>query len=134
MYINLYINPRFCTNTLHRREGHFFLVYFQISFLNLLKDVEHFTFLDTKFQIWAPKEVIVSVPYRKVFKFLRSRLTSLQKLYWRFLILNTSFIIYGAILLKTLNISAANVCKLHWWIVAELSFSKSWQNNDLNLL
>ena len=62
VYINLDINPRFCTYTLHRWQGHSFVVYFRVFSLNSLKDFEHFKFLGTKFQIWAPKDAVVSVP------------------------------------------------------------------------
>ena len=75
--INLYINPRFCTYTLHRRQGHFFVVHFRIFSLNSLRDFEHFKFVGTKFQVWAHKEAIVSVTYRTGFKFLRYKRTSL---------------------------------------------------------
>ena len=62
MHINLYINLRFCTYTLHGRQGHAIVVRFRIFFLNLLKDFEHFKFLGTRFQIWALKNAIVCVP------------------------------------------------------------------------
>ena len=66
MYIKLYINPRFCIYTLHRRQGQSFVVRFRIFFLNSLRDFEHFKFVGTQFQIWSPKEAIVYVPYRAV--------------------------------------------------------------------
>ena len=70
-------------------------------------------------EIWsgyAEKQVIflamfnhqIQVKYLQVFTFLRYKRISFQNLYWRFLILNTSFIISGAILLWTLNISIAD--------------------------
>ena len=81
VYINLYINPRFCKNTLHRQQGHSLVVHFRMFFLNSLKHFEHFKFLDTKFQIWIPKEAIVSVSYRALFTFLRYKRISLQRVY-----------------------------------------------------
>ena len=70
-------------------------------------------------EIWsgyAEKQIIflamfnhqIQVKYLQVFTFLRYKRISFQNLYWRFLILNTSFIISGAILLWTLNISIAD--------------------------
>ena len=56
------MNHRFCTYTLNRRQGHFFIIHLRIFFFNLYKDLEYFKFLGTEFQIWAPKEAIVSVP------------------------------------------------------------------------
>ena len=63
MYINLYMNHRFCIYTLHRRQDHFFVIHLRIFFFNLYKDLEYFKFLGTEFQIWAPKETTVSVPH-----------------------------------------------------------------------
>ena len=131
MYNNLYINARFCTYTLHRQTRNSLVVHFWIFFLNSLKDFKHFKFLGSNFQIWTPKEAIVYVPYKTVFTFLHCRRTSFRKLYWWFLIWNTSFIISGAILWWTLNISISKVCMLCWWIVTELPFSKTWWNDDL---
>ena len=98
VYINIYINPRFSTYTLHRWQGHFFVVHFRIFFLNSLNDFEHFKFLGSKFKTWALKEAIASVSLRTVFTFIRSKSASLRKLN-HFLISNTSFEISGAILL-----------------------------------
>ena len=76
VYINLYINPRFSTYTLHRWQGHFFVVHFRIFFLNSLNDFEHFKFLGSKFKTWALKEEIASVSYRTVFTFISSKIES----------------------------------------------------------
>ena len=64
-----------------RRQGASVLVNFKIFFLSSLEHFEHFKCLGTKFEIWAPKDAIASVPYDTVFTFLRCRRTCLQKLY-----------------------------------------------------
>ena len=73
-------------------------------FLEFLKKI--WKFLSTKFQIWTPKEAIVSVLYRAVFTFLRFRHTFLLELYWWYLLYswysNTFLIISSAILLWNL--------------------------------
>lgn len=88
----------------------------------------------TKFQIWALKEAVVSLPYRAVFTFPCYRRTSLPKIYWWLLILITSIIISGSILLWSLNILIAKVCRLHWWKVTELSYPKRWWSIDFKSL
>ena len=113
VYINLYISSRFWKYTLHRGQGHSFVVHFRIFLLNSLKIFEHFKFFGTKFQIWAPKEAIVFFHTDQYLHYyVHCRRASLGKLCWWFLIWNTSFII--AVLLWTLNISIDKVCRLCW--------------------
>ena len=66
---------------MHRRQEVSVLINFRIFFLSSLENFEHFKCLGTKFEIVAPKDAIVSVPYETVFTFLRFRRTCLQKLY-----------------------------------------------------
>ena len=89
MLINIYwsdvtlssqIKPIRCICILHNLQAHLSVSQFLILDLNVDKDVSSFYSLGKIFQILAPKEVIVSVPFIIEFILLLLRVSEFQKL------------------------------------------------------
>ena len=93
----------------------------QFLILNLTfdKDVNSLQSLGKIFQILALEEVIVSVPYLTELTLLLLRVSTLRKLYLKFLNLKTSSMITGfkAFLLK---ISVASICRFPLYLDSDL--------------
>ena len=62
-FINGYKKPTYATYTLHRRYVQFLGIHFFISFLNVPRAFKSFIWTGTRFQIFAPRLPIDSVPY-----------------------------------------------------------------------
>ena len=80
-------NLTFWMYVLHVLHGHFSLFHFPISFLKMSKDVAFLVFSGTRFHIWGPLYLTVSVPYFTVLLFVEYRQWKFLRLYLLFLIM-----------------------------------------------
>ena len=78
---------------LYNLQGYSSVSQLLIFNLNVDKDISSLSLLGKIFQILAPKEVIVSVPYLTEFTLLLLRVSAFRKLYVKFLNLKTSYMI-----------------------------------------
>ena len=84
--------------------------------------------------VLGPLKLIVSVPWETVCTFEVLNSGPFRKLYGLCESGNILFIKLGERLFFTLNISITSFCKFLWWIVNDLSISKSSSNVDLESL
>ena len=97
---------------------------FLISLLRISKEDAFLVFSGTRFHIWGPLYVTVSVPYFTVLLFVEYRHWKFLRLYLLFLIMKASFIIGGGKPFKNLYIFLARHSKLFWCIVFYLVISR----------
>ena len=112
---------------LHIVHGHFPPFHFSIFFLKMSKQDAFLDFSGTRFHIWGPLYVTVSVLYFTVVLFVEYR-------HWKFLRLSLLFIMKAPFIIgcdkpfKNLYISLARLSKLFWCIVFSLVISRmSWK-------
>ena len=92
------------------------------------KEDAFLVFSGTRFHIWGPLYVTISVLYFAVLLFVEYRHWKFLRFYSSFLIMIASFIIGGDKPFKNLYISLARLSKLFWCIVFSLVTSRmSWK-------
>ena len=96
---------------LHNMQGYSSVSQLLIFNLNVDKDISSLSLLGKIFQILAPKEVIVSVPYLTEFTLLALRVFPFQKSFVEFLNLKTSYMITGFRPFYLLKILVASICR-----------------------
>ena len=120
----------FCTQILYNWHGQFFGAHLRIFILNNLGNTISFNSVSKMFHIVGPKHNLVSEPYMAVLILLPCSAVVFLRLYfilfWRKISVNIS----DAMLFFTLNISYATVSWLRWYLVTDLSFSKSSEKHD----
>ena len=122
------INSTCWMNFLHILHGHFPPFHFPISFLKMLKEDAFLIFSDTRFHIWGPLYLAVSVLYFTVLLFVEHRHWKSLRLYLLFHIMKVPFIIGGAKPFKNVYISLARLSKLFWCNVFSLVISRmTWK-------
>ena len=113
------------------------LTLFTLPFSNFLfKNFERriFSFFGTRFYIWGPLYVTVSVPYFAVLLFVEYNYWKFLRLYLLFLIMRASIIIGGDKPVKNLYISLAILSTLIWCIVFSFVISRrSWKERTWSL-
>ena len=109
---------------------------FTLPFSNFLFKFRktHFSFFGTRFYIWGPLYVTVSVPYFAVLLFVEYNYWKFLRLYLLFLIMKASFIIGGDKPVKNLYISLARLSMLIWCNVFSFVISRrSWKERTWSL-
>ena len=105
-----------------------FTLPFPNFFFKISKENAFLVFSGTRFHIWGPLYVTVSVPYFAVLLFVKYRHWKFLWLYLIFLIMKASCIIGGDKPFKNLYISLARLSKLLSCIVFYLAISRmSWK-------
>ena len=119
---------------LHILHGHFSSFHFLISLIKISKEDTFFVFSGTRFYIWGPLYVTVSVPYFAVLLFVEYNYWKFLRLYLLFLIMKASFIIGGDKPVKNLYISLARLSMLIWCNVFSFVISRrSWKERTWSL-
>ena len=121
----LQMNPTCWMYVLHILHGHFSPFHFPISFLRISKEDAFLVFSGTRFHIWGPLYVTVSVPYFTVLLFVEYRHWKFLRLYLLFFIMKVPFIIRGDKPFKNLYISLARISKFILMYCFLLSYCKN---------